>query len=52
MKCKKEWNGREEDDLSMEYLSPEPTLDNKVYEIIYDQLRLMNRDMLFYKEVL
>jgi len=36
----------------MEYLSPEPTLDNTVYEIIYDQLRLMNRDMLFYKEVL
>ena len=34
----------------MEYLSLEPTLDNTVYEIIY--LRLMNRDMLFYKDVL
>lgn len=28
----------------MQYLSPGPTLDNTVYEITYDQLRLMYRD--------
>lgn len=28
----------------MEYLSPEQTLDNTVYEITYDQLRFMYRD--------